>query len=74
MALKFQAGQQEWAMLQVVDETAPSRRSEDEQLLVKQVADQLSLALRMLNCSRRRKTRGDCGPHDLGRSLASRLP
>ncbi len=45
MSLAFQAGQNSWATLQVMDETAQRRWSHDEQLLVKQVADQLSLAL-----------------------------
>ena len=45
MTLAFQAGQNTWATLQVMDETEQRRWNQDEQLLVKQVADQLSLAL-----------------------------
>ncbi|RPJ29249.1 MAG: GAF domain-containing protein [Chloroflexi bacterium] len=45
MSLAFQAGQDSWATLQVMDETEQREWSQDEQLLVKQVADQLSLAL-----------------------------
>ena len=45
MSLAFQMGQKSWATLQVVDETEERRWTPDEQLLVKQVADQLSLAL-----------------------------
>jgi PAS domain S-box-containing protein len=45
MSLAFQAGQNNWATLQVLDDAQGRRWSEDEQLLVKQVADQLSLAL-----------------------------
>ena len=45
LSLAFQAGQSSWATLQVVDEAEPRTWSQDEQLLVKQVADQLSLAL-----------------------------
>ena len=45
MTLAFQAGQNSWATLQVMDEVEQRRWSQDEQLLVKQVADQLSLAL-----------------------------
>lgn len=45
MSLAFQSGQNTWATLQVVDEEQDRRWSEDEQLLVKQVTDQLSLAL-----------------------------
>jgi len=45
MTLAFQAGQNAWATLQVMDETEERRWNQDEHLLVKQVADQLSLAL-----------------------------
>ncbi len=45
MSLAFQAGQNNWATLQVMDETEQRKWSDDDQLLVKQVADQLSLAL-----------------------------
>ncbi len=46
LSLAFQAGQNNWATLQVLDEETTDRKwSEDEQLLVKQVTDQLSLAL-----------------------------
>src|SRR5687768_784490 len=44
MTLAFQAGQNSWATLQVMDEAEERQWSQDEQLLVKQVADQLSLA------------------------------
>jgi len=45
MSLAFQTGQNNWATLQVMDETSQRRWSDDDQLLVKQVTDQLSLAL-----------------------------
>ncbi len=45
MTLAFQAGQNTWATLQVKDDTEQRIWNQDEQLLVKQVADQLSLAL-----------------------------
>ena len=45
MSLAFQMGQKAWATLQIVDEADDRRWTPDEQLLVKQVADQLSLAL-----------------------------
>jgi len=45
LSMAFQLGKSDWATLQLVDETAPRPWSADEQLLVKQVADQLSLAL-----------------------------
>src|SRR5437867_2159450 len=39
MSLAFQMGQNNWATLQVMDETDQRKWSQDEQLLVKQVAD-----------------------------------
>ncbi|NJC95995.1 MAG: GAF domain-containing protein [Anaerolineae bacterium] len=45
LSLAFQLGQSNWATLQVVDETDTRNWTDEEQLLVKQVADQLSLAL-----------------------------
>ena len=45
MSLAFQMGKNTWATLQVVDEEENRRWTPDEQLLVKQVTDQLSLAL-----------------------------
>src|SRR5512133_724353 len=44
MSLAFQTSQNSWATLQVVDEKDERTWSQDEQLLVKQIADQLSLA------------------------------
>jgi PAS domain S-box-containing protein len=45
MALSFQTGTEGWSTLQVIDEVASRAWSEDDRLLVKQVAEQLSLAL-----------------------------
>src|SRR5260221_6704674 len=46
ISLAFKAGENNWATLQVMDEETTNRKwSEDEHLLVKQVADQLSLTL-----------------------------
>ena len=45
MSLAFQTGQNAWATLQVLDEGEERRWTPDEQLLVRQVTDQLSLAL-----------------------------
>src|SRR6185436_18716602 len=45
ISLAFEAGQNSWATLHVMDETNERKWSDDDQLLVKQVADQLSLAL-----------------------------
>jgi len=45
LSLGFQVGPDEWATLKVLDETAKRIWSEEDRLLVKQVTDQLSLAL-----------------------------
>ncbi|HUI90472.1 MAG TPA: GAF domain-containing protein [Anaerolineales bacterium] len=45
MSLAFRTDEKNWATLRVVDETEPRTWAMEEQMLVKQVADQLSLAL-----------------------------
>src|SRR5215211_178885 len=45
LSLAVQDGQNSWSTLQVMDANDQRKWSQDEQLLVKQVADQLSLAL-----------------------------
>src|SRR3972149_938076 len=45
LTMALQTGQNNWATLQVVDETDQKKWSPDDELLVRQVADQLSLAL-----------------------------
>ncbi|RME88053.1 MAG: GAF domain-containing protein, partial [Anaerolineae bacterium] len=45
MALAFRVDENQWATLQVVDEEKPRVWDSEEQALVRQVADQLSLAL-----------------------------
>jgi len=45
LAINFQTGEQNWATLQVLDETSQRTWSKNDQLLIKQVTDQLSLAL-----------------------------
>ncbi len=44
-SLNFQTGTQDWSTLRVLDETQQRNWTPDEQLLIKQVIDQLSLAL-----------------------------
>lgn len=44
-AVDFQTGGQDWSTLRVLDETQQRNWTVDEQLLIKQVIDQLSLAL-----------------------------
>lgn len=45
MSLAFRKDEKSWATLRVIDETASHAWAAEEQMLVKQVADQLSLAL-----------------------------
>jgi anti-sigma factor RsiW len=59
MSLAFQAGQNSWATLQVLDEAEKRTWSQDEQLLVKQVADQLSLALENARLFQETQTRAE---------------
>jgi PAS domain S-box-containing protein len=44
-SVNIQTGYQDWATLRVLDETSQRQLTPDEELLVKQVSDQLSLAL-----------------------------
>ena len=44
-SINFQTGQNEWSTLRVLDDTSNREWSVDEQLLIKQVVDQLALAL-----------------------------
>jgi PAS domain S-box-containing protein len=44
-SVNIQSGYQDWATLRVLDETSERQWTPDEELLVKQVSDQLSLAL-----------------------------
>ena len=45
MSLAFRTDEKSWATLRVIDEESPRAWAMEEQMLVKQVADQLSLAL-----------------------------
>ncbi|MGB8981637.1 MAG: GAF domain-containing protein [Anaerolineales bacterium] len=75
MSLAFQAGQNSWATLQVVDETEQRKWSQDEQLLVKQVADQLSLALENARLFNETQARAEelSVLNEMGRELSSKL-
>src|SRR5512147_2922726 len=75
MSLAFQAGQDSWATLQVLDETKPREWSQDEQLLVKQVADQLSLALENARLFQETQSRAEelSVLNEMGRELSSQL-
>jgi PAS domain S-box-containing protein len=75
MSLAFQAGQDSWATLQVLDETEERKWSQDEQLLVKQVADQLSLALENARLFQETQSRAEeLGVlNEMGRELSAKL-
>jgi PAS domain S-box-containing protein len=75
MSLAFQAGQDSWATLQVLDETEERRWSQDEQLLVKQVADQLALALENARLFQETQSRAEeLGVlNEMGRELSAKL-
>ena len=75
LSLAFQAGQNSWATLQVVDETEQRAWSQDEQLLVKQVADQLSLALENARLFQETQARAEelSVLNEMGRELSAKL-
>jgi PAS domain S-box-containing protein len=75
MSLAFQAGQNSWATLQVLDESEQRTWSQDEQLLVKQVADQLSLALENARLFQETQTRAEelSVLNEMGRELSTNL-
>ena len=75
MSLAFQAGQNSWATLQVVDESEQRTWSQDEQLLVKQVADQLSLALENARLFQETQARAEelSVLNEMGRELSTKL-
>src|SRR5688572_9632623 len=75
MSLAFQTGQNNWSTLQVVDDKAPRSWSQDEQLLVKQVADQLSLALENARLFQETQSRAEelSVLNEMGRELSTKL-
>ena len=75
MSLAFQAGQNSWATLQVLDESEARTWSQDEQLLVKQVADQLSLALENARLFQETQARAEelTVLNEMGRELSTQL-
>lgn len=75
MSLAFQAGQNSWATLQVLDDSEQRAWSQDEQLLVKQVADQLSLALENARLFQETQSRAEelSVLNEMGRELSTKL-
>src|SRR6266545_3852670 len=59
LAMAFQAGQFDWATLNIVDETSSRTWTQDEQLLVRQVTDQLALALENARLFQETEARAD---------------
>ncbi len=75
MSLAFKTDEKNWATLRVVDESAPRSWEMEEQMLVKQVADQLSLALENARLFQETQKRAEelTVLNELGRELASQL-
>lgn len=75
MSLAFQTGDKNWATLQVIDEADRRRWGTNEQLLVRQVADQLSLALENAHLFQETRARAEelAVLNELAQRLAARL-
>ena len=75
LSLSFQMGQNNWATMQVVDENTDRKWSEEDQLLVKQVTDQLSLALEnaRLFQEAQRRAQEMTALADIGREISATL-
>src|SRR5687767_6787796 len=75
LSLAFPAGQDSWATLQVIDEATERQWTQDEQLLVKQVADQLSLALENARLFQETQRRAEelAVLNELGNELSTKL-
>ncbi|GMV34004.1 MAG: hypothetical protein DCC59_07935 [Chloroflexi bacterium] len=71
----LQLGEENWAILRMVDENQGRTFTTDEQLLIRQVTDQLSLALENAQLFQETKKRAEetAVLNELGRALASRL-
>ena len=75
LSLAVQDGQNSWATLQVMDDTTHRSWSPDEQLLVKQVADQLSLALENARLFKETQSRAEelAVLNEMGNELSTEL-
>lgn len=75
ISLAFQAGQNNWATLQVMDDTQEKTWTPDDELLVRQVADQLSLALENARLFQETESRAKelSVLNEVGQALASTL-
>jgi PAS domain S-box-containing protein len=75
MSLAFQIDNRNWATLQVVDDVATRSWDQNEQLLVRQVADQLSQALENARLFQETRSRADelAVLNEMGRELTTLL-
>ena len=75
LSLAVQDGQNNWATLRVMDDKEQRKWSQDEQLLVKQVADQLSLALENARLFKETQSRAEelAVLNEMGNELSTEL-
>lgn len=75
ISLAFQAGQNNWATLQVLDDQQETKWTPDDELLVRQVLDQLSLALENARLFQETESRAKevSVLNEVGQALASTL-
>ncbi len=75
MSLPLRVDEQSWATLQVIDDSAPREWNPEEQMLVQQVADQLSLALENARLFQETQEHAEelVVLNEMGRALASTL-
>ncbi len=75
ISLAFQAGQNNWATLQVLDDNQETKWTPDDELLVRQVVDQLSLALENARLFQETESRAKevSVLNEVGQALASTL-
>ena len=75
LALEFQTAPNNWVTLQVLDETNERKWTEEDQLLVRQVTDQLSLALENARLFQETQTRAEDLSilNEMGNELSTKL-
>lgn len=75
LALAFQTSPSEWATLQVTDETSSRKWTDEDQLLVRQVTDQLSLALENARLFKETQSRAEdmAVLNEMGTELSTKL-
>jgi PAS domain S-box-containing protein len=75
LALEFQTGPEDWAVIQVLDEADERKWTEDDELLVRQVTDQLTLALENARLFQETQARAEelSVLNEVGKALAATL-